>query len=520
MDMVPDKTLEGLNESFWIKSTNNTNYPSLEEDISIDVAIIGGGIAGLTSAFELSKSGVDIALFEANKIAKGTSAHTTAKITPQHNIIYSKIQDNINLAMAKQYAIANQNGLDFIIDTIKKNNIQCDLKKLPSYIYTQDESYIEKIEKESKIASTLGFESDFLTTTPLPFAVKCALCCKNAAEFHPRKYLLTLGDLIINNKGRIYEDTTIINILKDNDKCILISRNGAKVRASKVIIASHFPCYDGFGLYFSRLKPERSYIVASSIKPPITSGMFINAEEPRRSVRFYESKNENLVLVGGENHKTAHGNDFISHYQNLIEFTKYNFDIDKIKFRWSTQDYITPDGIPYIGHLTNKSKDIYVATGFGKWGMTNGTAAGILLKDLIINGKSPWQDVFNPSRFTPRASTVSFFVENFDSALQFFSGKLQKTENKDKIKANQAKVVKIEGKKYGAYRDNNNKLHLVDITCTHLGCELKWNEAEKTWDCPCHGSRFSFDGTVIEGPAMYPLNKFKEPLNKIHPNLF
>lgn len=520
MDKINDKKIDGLNESYWIYSTNTTNYPSLENNIDVDVAIIGGGIAGLTSAFELSMSGVNVAVFEANRIAKGTSGHTTAKITTQHNIIYSKIEDSISITMAKQYAVANQNGLDFIIDTVKKNNIDCNLKKLPSYIYTQKESEISKIEKESKIASSLGFDANFLSTTHLPFPVKCALCFENAAEFHPRKYLLALGDLIVKSGSKIYENTPIVDISKNNDGCVLISKKGTKIKASKVIIASHFPCYDGFGLYFSRLKPERSYIVASSIKTPLPRGMFINTEEPRRSIRFYEEENENLVLIGGENHKTAHGNNAVSHYQNLSEFAKVNFDIDKIKFRWSTQDYITPDGIPYIGHLTNKSKNIYVATGFAKWGMTNGTAAGMLLKDLIIKGDSPWEDVFNPSRFTPKASTTSFFIENFDSALQFFSGKFKHVEKGNKIEKNHAKVVKIEGEKYGAYRDNDNKLYLVDITCPHLGCELKWNNAEKTWDCPCHGSRFSYDGSIVEGPAMYSLNKFKEPSNKIHPNLF
>lgn len=520
MVKINNKKLEGLNESYWICSTEGTNYHSLEEDIIVDVAIIGGGIAGLTSAFELAKTDLKVALFEANNIAMGTSGHTTAKITPQHNIVYSTIADKMGIEMTKQYAVANQNGMDFILDIVKNNNIDCSLRTLPSYIFTQDDSYIEKIQSEAEIASMLGFECDFLSTSPLPFSVKCALSFKNAAEFHPRKYLLSLANLFIKKGGQIFENTCIVDLAIKNDTPMLITNKGFKIKSSKVIIASHFPCYDGFGLYFTRLKAERSYIVAAKSNIEFPHGMFINAEDPRRSLRSFIGDGKNYILIGGENHKTAHGDDTISHYQNLIEFARVNFDIDDIMFRWSTQDYITLDGIPYIGHLTKNSQNIFIATGFGKWGMTNGTAAGMLLKDLIVHGESPWQDVFNPSRFTPRSSTKNFFIQNFDSASQLISGKLQTPDEEKKLEINHSKVIKIEGEKYGAYRDIDNKIHLVDITCTHLGCELKWNEAEKTWDCPCHGSRFSYDGTVIEGPAVYSLNKFREPNNKIRPNLF
>ncbi|SMB78972.1 Rieske Fe-S protein [Desulfonispora thiosulfatigenes DSM 11270] len=235
-------------------------------------------------------------------------------------------------------------------------------------------------------------------------------------------------------------------------------------------------------------------------------GMYISAEDPTRSLRSQDTENGELLLVGGENHKTGQGVNTQNHYDLLVNYSRKLFSIEDIPYRWSTQDCMTVDGLPYIGQYTEKTPNMYIATGYGKWGMTNGTAAGMVIKDLIIKGDSPWKDVYNPSRQTIKASAKKYITENYNVARELLKGKLSPLPNKVEIKRGEGKVIEADGQRCGAFRDTLGKLHIVNTTCTHLGCELTWNSAETSWDCPCHGSRFSYKGEVIEGPAIKPLD--------------
>ena len=507
-----------IKKSYWLDSTTLTEYPTLNEDIKIDVAIIGGGITGITAAELLKKQGVKVAIIESDRIACGTTGHTTAKVTSQHNLIYDKLINQFGVERAKQYATANEFAIEFVAKNINENNIDCDFKRLSAYVYTNDDSYINKIENETNAALKLGLRAKYLKSTPLPFSVKAAMSFDNQAEFHPRKYLLPIAEKIPNHGSFIFENTRIVDI-EEGNPCVLLTAKGHKITCSKVIIASHFPCYDGLGLYFTKLRPERSYVVGVKLKDNFPEGMFINTESPTRSLRSQNYKDGQLVLVGGESHKTAHGENTVSHYNNLINFAENTFNVENILYKWSTQDYITLDSVPYVGHLNSRSENIYVATGYGKWGMTNSIVAAHILKDLIVNIDNPWKDIYNPSRSISSTSTKNFIVENLDVAKELIIGKMKSVSNKLNIDKGEAKIVELEGSKYGAYKDEQGITHIVDVTCTHLGCELKWNTAERSWDCPCHGSRFSWEGDIIEGPAVHPLNHYKDESNKIHPNL-
>lgn len=504
-------------KSYWIDSTEKTNYPSLQEDINVDVAIIGGGIVGITAGYLLKKQGVNFAILEASRIVEGTSGFTTAKVTSQHGLIYDTIKNSSGIDRAKQYADANQSSIDFIEETINLLKIDCDFERLPAYVYTNDYNYVEKIEKEGEVAASLGIQAKVTNTIPINLPIKNALVFENQAQFHPRKYLLSLAEEISKEGNCIFENTSILELEKGGTVVITAS-NGKKVTASKVIISSHFPCYDGLGLYLARLRPERSYIVAATIEETFPKGMFINAESPTRSLRYQNNKGKQLILIGGDSHKVAHGEDFSSHYSNLKKFAQDTFKVEEFLYNWSAQDYITLDKIPYVGNLSLSDKNIYVATGFGKWGMTNGTAAARILVDKILSKNNPWEEVYNPSRSLTLRAYKNIVKENFDVAKELIMGKLKSGEAQVILKIGEGKIVDIDGNKYGAYKDANEALHIVDITCTHMGCELKWNDAEKSWDCPCHGSRFSYDGEILEGPATRKLNHYKEGTNKIHPN--
>jgi Glycine/D-amino acid oxidases (deaminating) len=507
-------------EPYWITSTPKTDYPVLSEDINVDVAIIGGGIVGITSAFLLKRKGLKVAIIEANKIAHGTTGHTTAKITSQHNLIYDKIKRKIGEEKARQYAEANESAIHFIANLVKEKNIDCDFCWRPAYVYTQSDEYIEKIQNEVKAASSLGIKASYLDKTPLPFDIKAAVRFDNQAQFHPLKYLFTLAKEIPGDGSSIFEYTKVVDIDdKDNKKCVVVTNQGKKVTASKVIVASHFPCYDGLGMYFARMYVEKSYVLGIKAREPFTEGMFITAEEPGRSLRSQKYSDSEIILVGGEHHKTGSDKNTNVHYENLGNFAKETFDLESILFRWSTQDCMTVDSIPYVGHLTSKTSNVFVATGFGKWGMTNSTASAMILTDLITKGESKWSPVYNPSRFDV-SSLPKFVSQNLDVAVTLVGGKITPVPDDIEIKNGEAKVISVEGERVGAYRDENGKLHIVDITCTHLGCELVWNEAEKTWDCPCHGSRFTYDGDNVEGPAFNHLKHQGEGSNKKDPNIF
>lgn len=506
-------------EPYWLSSTIKGSYPSLNEDINVDAAIIGGGITGITTAYILKERGLKVAILEVGNVAQGTTGHTTAKVTSQHDIIYQDLISKFGFDLAKQYADANETAIKFVADLIKKKNIDCDFHWCPAYIYTTLDEYVSKIQKEVEAASKLGIKASFVENLALPFKTLGSVKFDNQARFHPLKYLIPLINEIPKDGSNIYEYTKVVDI-EDGDKPVVVTSSGKRVTASKVIIASHFPCYDGLGLYFTRIYQEKSYVIGIKAKEKLMDGMFANAENPGRSLRTQEYEDGEIILVSGEHHKTGSESTTKIHYENLFKFARQNFTVDQVMYRWSTQDCMTVDGLPYTGYLTKRTKNIMVATGFAKWGMTNSTASALIIADLITKGDSPWADAYNPSRVDIVAAAPKMFSENLDVAEKLISGKIAIPPKDINIEKGQGKIIKTEDGKCGAYKDNGGELHIVDTTCTHLGCELVWNEAEETWDCPCHGSRFSYKGENIEGPAFNPLHHCGEGKNKKDPNIF
>ncbi len=487
--------------SYWIDTTQDTSYPKIENDIDVDVAIVGGGITGITTAYLLNMRGVKLAVIDANRIAKGTSGHTTAKITSQHSLKYAKTIKSFGEEKAQQYATANETAIDMVEEIVNENNIDCDFKRVPAYVFTQEEEYIKKIEEETSAAYSLKLPAEYTDKLELPFAIKGAVKFSNQAQFHPRKYLLALASIIEKKGSLIFENTRAVDI-QEGDPHILVTDSGKKIRASSVVQATRYPFFDTPGLYFSRLYPERSYLIGMHIDGSFPEGMFINAESPSRTLRLHTGGNDSLLLVGGENHKTGHGDDLHKHYENVMDFARRNFSIVDAPYKWSAQDYTAMDEIPIIGPMTSGKNSIYVATGYEKWGMSNGTAAAMIISDLILHGESPWEEVYNPSRFTPVASAKNFIMENADVAKSYVAGKLNIPDDAVDIGRGEAVITEVDGNKVGMYRDMDGKRHIVSTTCTHIGCELKWNSAELSWDCPCHGSRFTYTGDIIEGPAL------------------
>lgn len=491
-------------ESLWRKTSSLPSYSALEADLTTDVLIAGAGITGITAAYALVRAGFKVAVVDAGKILDGTTGYTTAKITSQHGLIYRQLVDHFGEEAARQYYDANEEALRYIVDTAQEHQIDCHLHREDAYLYADSEQQLADLKKEWEAYEQLGIPAEWTDTLPLPINVLGAIKMPNQARFHPLLYLKHMVDYISSHGGAFYELTTMADKAEEleDGSLLLHTENGVKVTCRYAVSASHFPFYDGGGLYFTRLHAERSYVVALEPETSFPGGMYINCGNPKRSLRAEEWDGKNLILVGGENHKTGESDCTIKHYEALEQFGGSTFGAKSIPYRWSAQDLITIDQVPYIGPVTSKHPRIFVATGFAKWGMTFGTLAALLITDLIKGKENKLADLFSPSRFKANPGLKNLVVQNADVAKELISGKVEQVHRKlEDLMPDQGAVVKHQGKRAGAYRDPEGAIHLVDTTCTHMGCECKWNQAERSWDCPCHGSRFNYDGHVLEGPA-------------------
>lgn len=496
-------------ESLWRATTELPEFPRLAEDIEADVAVVGAGITGITAAYLLAKAGKDVVLIDAGRILNGTTGFTTAKVTAQHGMIYDEYVKHFGEENARLYYDANKEAMDFIVKQVNEMGIDCGLEQEDAYIYTEDDSMRSKLEDEFKAYEKLGLPGEWLETLPLPLPVRGAIKMPGQYRFHPLAYLKRLVEEFLKLGGRIYENSTIGEEAEvDGTVTIMTQRGSHRITCQHAISASHFPFYDGKGMYFARLHAERSYVVAFKPQTAYPGGMYISVDQPTRSLRSVTYNGETFVLAGGENHKTGKSECTHRHYENLEKFGGELLGASTIPFRWSTQDLITLDKLPYIGPVTSKNDRILIATGYRKWGMTNGTAAALILSDQVLGRGNRYAELFTPSRFKADPSLKTFVVQNAGVARDFVAGKVgMKNADIEELKPDEGAVVRHNGQRAGAYKDPDGNLFLVDTTCTHLGCECEWNESERSWDCPCHGSRFGYDGTVLEGPAVDPLNK-------------
>ncbi|RDW17373.1 FAD-dependent oxidoreductase [Oceanobacillus arenosus] len=495
-------------KSYWRDFINFPKFPRLTQDIEVDVAIVGGGITGITSAYLLANEGLKVAILEADQLMNGTTGHTTAKITAQHDLIYDEFITNIGKSKARLYYEANIEALDFIKKTVKEHNIDCDFSMEDAYLYSTTDEYAEKIKKEAKAYETLSIAGELVETIPLDILIKNALIMKDQAQFHPIKYLLHLVEIIKQKGGLIFENTAAVNV-ETGKRPTVLTRDGSRVSAKHVLACTHFPFYEGLGLYSTRLHADRSYVLAAKPKKAFPGGMFISADQPTRSLRSVKINGQNMVLIVGESHKTGQGEKTMKHYEALEAFGQQVFGLESIPYYWSAQDLVTLDKVPYIGELTSGQPNILIATGFRKWGMTNGTAAALLFRDIILDRKNNFKSLYTPSRFIANPSLKNFLVENANVATHLIKGKLEMTNiNPETLANDEGAVITIKGERKGAYKDMEGQLHIVDTTCTHVGCEVEWNNGDRSWDCPCHGSRFSYTGEVLEGPAEKPLQKY------------
>ncbi|HWH45510.1 MAG TPA: FAD-dependent oxidoreductase, partial [Thermoleophilaceae bacterium] len=368
---------------------------------------------------------------------------------------------------------------------------------------------VDSLRDEAEAAQDAGLPASFVTELDLPFAVDGAVRFENQAEFHPIKYLAALARSVAGDGSEIFEHTPALDVGGGSPRSVE-TRHGT-ITADHVVVATHFPFLDRGG-FFARMHPERSYVVAARLRSPAPAGMYISVDSPTRSIRVTPHDGGELLLVGGEGHKVGQEPDTEARYRALADWMPEHFDVGEVEWRWSTQDPIPGDHVPYIGRLHPGAEGLYVATGFAKWGMAHSTVAATILTDLIGGRENPWAELYDATRIKPSASAKGFIKENLNVAKRFVRDRLSHPDSRPELEAverGEGAIVTVEGKKVAAYRDDSGELQLLSPACTHLGCLVAWNPAERSWDCPCHGSRFATDGTVLEGPTVEPLDRIE-----------
>jgi glycine/D-amino acid oxidase-like deaminating enzyme/nitrite reductase/ring-hydroxylating ferredoxin subunit len=473
--------------------------PRLEANTDADVAVIGGGIVGITTALLLQEAGVRVVLLEAGRLAGGVSGYTTAKVSSQHGMIYARLRSGFGADGARTYGAANEAALAWMADRVERDGIDCDFRRRASYAYLAAGADRSGAEREADAAFAAGLPAALVEETPLPYPVAAAVRFDDQAEFHARKYLLALAEQL----DEIYEHSHAVQV--DADERCTVKTPGGNVTADHVVVATHYPFLDR-ALAFARVSQQRSYALLCRIAGEPPEGMFISGDSPTRSVRAVPVDGEELLLVGGEGHKTGEGGDTEERYRALERFARDHWDVESVEYRWSSQDGTTIDGVPYIGPLTPGGEQVLMATGFAKWGMTGGTAAAMILSDRLLGRENPWAGLFNPNRVRPRA-LVKFAEENIKVGLHFLGDRLTKRGERpiEDLAPGEGDIVRHAGEKVAGHRRDDGTLVAVSPVCTHLGCQVNWNTAERSWDCPCHGSRFSPEGEVLHGPAVHRL---------------
>lgn len=427
-----------MKKSVWTETVVMPEFTQLSSDKSTDVLIIGGGLCGILCAYFLQQAGVDYILVEGGRIASGITKNTTAKITSQHGLIYDKLIHGFGKDRAEMYLTANEDALKEYENICQ--SISCNFERKPAYVYSMTNR--KKIENEVKAVNSLGLPAEFRTNLELPFHTQGAICFPNQAQFHPLKFIAAIAKDL-----NIYERSFIRDITPKT----AVSDSG-KITAKKMIVTTHFPFINKHGSYFLKLYQHRSYVSAYENAQTL-NGMYLDENEKGMSFRAYE----NLLLIGGGSHRTGKQG---GNWKELNTFAQRYYPQAKLKYEWATQDCMSLDLVPYIGQYSSRTPDLYVASGFNKWGMTSSMVAAKILCDMVQDRGNDFSEVFSPQRSIVKPQ---LFANGFEATV--------------------------------------NLLTPTARRCPHLGCALKWNKQEHTWDCPCHGSRFEETGTLIDNPA-------------------
>lgn len=497
---------DGTNKSIW----QDVDLPVVDHtgDLpnSCDVVVIGGGITGLTTALLLQQQGLKCVVAEAKNIGFGTTGGTTAHLNTIFDTPYYRVQDDFGKEDAELYAQGGVEAISLVEGFCKTFGINAGFSKKTGFFFATDAKQAEELEKIVTSAKEVGLPMDFINDSPFPIPYEKIAAIEGQAQVHSTQYLSGLAMAFRSLGGIILENCRVTGIT-DKDT-VEVETSQGKIMASQAVYATHIP--PGVNILHFRCAPYRSYAIACTLKDDkYPDALGYDLETPYHYYRTQEVNGKKYLIAGGEDHKTGHEENTDQCFRRLEAYISRYYDISEVNYRWSSQYFESTDGLPYIGKLPGTTGNVYVATGFIGNGMTLGTLAGKVISDLILAKESPYKKLFNPSRVKPVAGFQDFVKESADVVQRFIADKIKPETLKEltAIAPGEAKVVRADGQLIALYRDEQNHLHAVNSACTHVKCTVGWNNSEKTWDCPCHGSRFSMDGEMLTAPARKDLEK-------------
>ena len=533
--------------SYWINSEKNKEkYNKVEKNIETDICIIGGGITGISTAYYLTKENLKVTVLDMGKIGFQTTGNSTAKITSQHGLFYKDLKDSKGEDFARLYYDANEDAIKNIKKIVEKEKIQCDLACQSAYVLAANREEVQKVKDEVEVVRGFGGHAEYLEREDIdknllilnPLA---AIRFKNQAQFNSYKYTIELAKICKNLGANIYENTKVVDVRDEKDYYYLETEDGYKIKAKYLVITTKYPIINIPGFYFMKMYQSTSYGISIPVKEKLFDGMYITSTNPKVSLRMAKvdnniikdvvdgnienyakqdkenrkrvkekqnSKidNEYVLIVVGADHKTGEKTDLSNSYKKLENIAKQIYPQGKVENYWNTEDCITLDKIPYIGKYSNIWENAYVATGFNKWGITTSNIAANIITDMIIGRKNRYEDIFISTRVEPvkNRQEVGNMLKETVSSLVLKKFELPESEQAS-LKNEEGKIIEIEGEKVGAYKDKEGRIYTIVPKCAHLGCELSWNNLDKTWDCPCHGSRYDYTGKMLYGPTVKDL---------------
>lgn len=490
--------------SIWQEDIQKNTYDELNNDIDVDILIIGGGITGISTAYHLLKSNLKVIVVEKNSIASGVTAKTTGKLTYLQDLMFSKISDKYSFDVAKQYYESQKDAIKLVRNIVEENKIYCDYVVQKSYLFASEKSEVIKVKKEQELLEKFGEKVGIVKKLPINIHNFYGISVSDTAYFHPVKYVNELAKICQKNGIQIYENTNVFDFKLDNNKYICYTNNN-KIIAKKIVFACHYPFFTVPFLFPIKGYLERSYISASPVdKNKPVSG--INTSKNTTSFRYHSSLGKNYLIYLKGSHNLAFK------YNVCDNFKELNKDLEKLdlipNYLWSNEDIITNDYLPYIGLI---SDNLYIGVGYNTWGMTNGSLAGLILSDMILGKNNKYISLFNPMRDMAIDNVFSIIYDTYSSVKSIIDSKIYKNK---KFYSDRVVFTKKNGKDVAIYIDKDGIKHMVYNKCPHLKCNLIFNEEELTWDCPCHSSRFDLDGYVIKGPSNYNISYKKSNKKK------
>jgi glycine/D-amino acid oxidase-like deaminating enzyme/nitrite reductase/ring-hydroxylating ferredoxin subunit len=493
---------------YWIRSAQIPQFPTLARDLKVDVAIVGGGIVGVTAAYLLKSAGMTVALVERDRLAQLDTGHTTAHLTMVTDVTLTELAKNFGNDTAQAVWDAGRIAIDQIESHVGSEEINCGFRRMPGYLHLPIEgrgASASELREVAELARELGFEAEFESS--VPFYNHAGVRFDQQALFHPRQYLAGLSGIVPGGGSHVFENTTADEV---TDNPLTVKCGQHTIECGYVVIATHTPLAGKTNLVSATLLQSKlalytSYVVGGTLpRGTVPHGLYWDTADPYYYLRVEPGNGRDYAIFGGKDHKTGQADDTRQCYESLEQMARKVFPQLEVTDRWSGQIIETNDGLPYIGETSERQ---FVSTGDAGNGMTFGTIAAMMARDAALGRSNPWREVFAVDRSKVRGGTWGYIAENKDYLYYLIRDRFASAQGASLrvLQRGDGKILNINGERAAAFRDDKGTVHVCSATCTHMGCEVKWNQAERTWDCPCHGSRFRTDGSVIAGPAESPL---------------